>query len=55
MKVIITAMRRYGTHWKITLECGHTRVLTVIDVKREQLYLGKRIECTNHATKSKRA
>ena len=45
MRAPITAMHRFGTHWLVTLQCGHKFTATAVEVALHQLYLGKRVRC----------
>jgi hypothetical protein len=50
----ITQILGFGRLWNVTLGCGCTRRgLTSADLKREQIYVGKRIECDEHPTEGK--
>jgi hypothetical protein len=41
----ITAIRRYGTRWLILLACGHQFTVSSTQLRAQQLYLGKVMEC----------
>lgn len=42
----------FGSTWSVTLGCGCVRRgLTSADLKREQLYIGKAVECEKHPMK----
>ena len=41
----ITRMLRFGTRYSVTLACGHRRDVTRDGVDKEQLFIGKPVEC----------
>jgi hypothetical protein len=41
----IIRMTRYGRLWKIELDCGHVIERHQDDIKKQQLYVDKRIGC----------
>ena len=41
----ITQMLRFGRAYSVTLACGHKFRATVDDAKRDQLFIGKPVEC----------
>ena len=44
----------FGTAWTVKLDCGCSRKgLTADDIEREQLYVGKRVECEKHGLKAR--
>jgi hypothetical protein len=49
MATTITRILNFGTTWTVKLDCGCScKGLTVDDLNREQLYIGKAVECTKH-------
>jgi hypothetical protein len=42
----IIRMTRYGRVWRILLDCEHSMERTHDEVKKQQLYVDKRIGCT---------
>lgn len=41
----------FGRTWTVKLDCGcNRRGLTSDEIEREQLYVGKRVDCQKHST-----
>jgi hypothetical protein len=45
MKTTVQSMRRYGSRYRVGLECGHEFAATVDVIRRDQLFAGKAVEC----------
>lgn len=45
MKTNIKRMLRFAAQFKVVLECGHAYECGADTVDRDQLYIGKRVEC----------
>lgn len=45
MPTQIKSIRRYGSLWTVTLECGHHLTLTADQLKAQQLWIGRPIAC----------
>jgi hypothetical protein len=45
MKSAITRMLRFGRKYSVALDCGHKLEISLEDAAREQLFIGKRVEC----------
>jgi hypothetical protein len=43
--ISIVSMLRFGRFWAVTLACGHKFRAGPEEVKRDQLTIGKMIEC----------
>jgi len=44
MKTTIARITRFAKY-KVSLECGHTFECSSEDIDRQQLFIGKKIEC----------
>ena len=50
----ITHILNFGTWWTVKLTCGCSRKgVTSADLKREQLYIGKKVQCDKHTKAAK--
>lgn len=45
----ITRMLQFGLKWRVHLACGHKLDVSAGDALRQQLYIGKRYECSECA------
>jgi len=43
--VVIRRMLRCGSRYHVTNSCGHQYTVTMAEIVRRQLYIGKRVTC----------